>query len=201
MSTKYFIGLTFFSDNSFAKHIESYRSRFDTKYETNPYLHLPIVPPFELEPSEIKKLKQELVEEVESFYFENLENHALSFSGLDVYEHKKDKIIYLNHVVDEELLLCQESLFAICQSYITDREKKMKAIKKNFLAIGRFLEPLELHTSIYQARLEFQEFTTLAYETISLFSKKNGIWYREAALVTFKKPASFLQSSIVSPII
>ena len=68
MVTKLFLGLTFFSDNSFAKNIESYRSRFDSKYQTNPYLHLPIVPPFEIEVTEVKKLKDELVEELESFY-------------------------------------------------------------------------------------------------------------------------------------
>jgi hypothetical protein len=67
MKTKLFLGLTFYSENSFAKNIESFRTRFDTKYQSNPYLHLPIVPPFEVEVTEMKQLKQELVEELESF--------------------------------------------------------------------------------------------------------------------------------------
>lgn len=195
MNTKYFLGLTFYPDNSFSKNIESFRSRFDTKYQTNPYLHLPIVPPFEIEVTDIKKLQQELVEELESFFFENTENHILNFSGLDVHEYKKNKILYLNPILDEEFSLCQESLFEICQSYIADREKKMKNSNKSFLTIGRFQDILELHTSIEMAKKEFHEFTALAYQSICLFSKNNGIWYREADLVSFEKPdVSFLQS-------
>lgn len=198
MNTKFFVGLTFFSDNSFAKNIDSYRSRFDTKYQTNPYLHLPIVPPFEIEVTEVKKLKQELVEELESFYFENTKHHVLNFTGLDVHEYKKNKILYLNPAIEEELSLCQESLFSICQSYITDREKKMKD-SKTFLTIGRYQETGDLHSSIELAKEEFQEFTSLPFESICLFSKNNGIWYREADLISFDKPTNtLLQSNLVS---
>ena len=198
MNTKLFVGLTFFSDNSFAKNIESYRSRFDSKYQTNPYLHLPIVPPFEVEVTEFKKLQQELVEELESFYFENTENHVLNFTGLDVHEYKKNKLLYLNPQIEEELALCQESLFSICQSYITDREKKMKD-SKTFLTIGRYNDCLDLHTSIDLAKNEFQEFTALPFESICLFSKTNGNWKREADLISFERPVNtFLQSSLVS---
>lgn len=195
-STKLFVGLTFFHDNSFSKNIESYRARFDEKYQNTPYLHLPIIPPFEIESSEVHKLKDELIEELESFFFQNTSNHRLEFTGMDVHEYKKNKILYLNPIIDEDLAFCQESLFAICQSYITDREKKLKDHKKTFLTIGRFNETGDLHSSIELARREFSEFTSLAYESVCLFSKSNGIWHREAALVTFDKPSnSFLQNS------
>lgn len=198
MNSKFFVGLTFFSDNSFAKQIESFRSRFDTKYQTNPYLHLPIVPPFEIETGEVKKLQQELIEELESFFFENTENHQLQFTGLDVHEYKKNKILYLNPKIDDDLSYCQESLFSICQSYISDREKKMKD-SKTFLTIGRYQGDENLHSAIDLARKEFQEFTSLPYESICLFSKNNGIWYREADLVSFDRPSNaLLQSSRVS---
>jgi len=198
MNTKLFVGLTFYSDNSFAKNIESYRSRFDSKYQTNPYLHLPIVPPFEVEVTEVKKLKQELVEELESFYFENTEHHLVHFTGMDVHEYKKNKILYLNPIIEEDLAFCQESLFSICQSYIADRTKKMKD-SKTFLTIGRHHECHDLHSSIELAKREFQEFTALPFESICLFSKNNGVWYREADLVSFEKPSNaFLQSSLVS---
>jgi hypothetical protein len=71
----------------------------------------------------------------------------------------------------------------------------MKNSNKSFLTIGRFQDILELHTSIEMAKKEFHEFTALAYQSICLFSKNNGIWYREADLVSFEKPdVSFLQS-------
>lgn len=199
MNTKYFLGLTFYPGNSFSKNIESFRSRFDTKYQTNPYLHLAIVPPFEVEVTETKKLQQELVEELESFFFENTANQVMKFSGLDVHEYKKNKILYLNPVFNEEFSLCQESLFAICQSYISDREKKMKDTKKTFLTIGRFQDGPTLHSSIEMAKNEFQEFTALAFQSICLFTKNNGIWYREVDLISFEKPdVSFLQSTVAS---
>ncbi len=197
MNTKYFLGLTFYPDNSFSKNIESFRSRFDPKFQTNPDLHLPIVPPFEIEPSEANALRQELVEELESFFFENTANHVMKFSGIDVHEYKKNKILYLNPTPNEEFSLCQESLFAICQSYISDREKKMKDSQKTFLTIGRFQDSPDLHLSIEMAKKEFYEFTALSYKSICLFSKNNGIWYREADLVSFEKPnVSFLHSTV-----
>lgn len=199
MNSKLFVGLTFYPNNSFAKNIESFRTRFDLKFQSNPYLHLPIIAPFEIEVTEVKKLKEELIEELESFFFENTANHILNFTGMDVQEHKKNKILYLHPVIEEDLQFCQESLFAICQSYITDREKKLKDNKKTFLTIGRFTDPMELHTAIDIARKEFQEFTNLAYESICLFSKNNGIWYREEDLVSFDRPSDeLLQSSRVS---
>ncbi|HXH75712.1 MAG TPA: hypothetical protein VNJ08_12135 [Bacteriovoracaceae bacterium] len=199
MNTKLFVGLTFYPENSFAKNIESFRTRFDDKFQNTPYLHLPIVPPFEIEAPEVKKLQGELIEELESFYFENLAHHSLKFTGIDVHEYKKHKILYLNPVIEDQLLFCQESLFSICQSYITDRTKKMRDTKKTFLTIGRYNETFDLHTSIDLARKEFQEFTSLPFQSICLFSKNNGIWYREADLVSFEKPAdTFLLSTPVA---
>ncbi len=199
MNSKLFVGLTFFSENSFAKNIESFRSRFDTKFQSNPYLHLPIIPPFEIEVTEVKKLAQELVEELESFYFDNTANHSLKFTGLDVHEYKKNKILFLNPVIEDELAFCQESLFSICQSYITDREKRLKEDKKTFLTIGRYSDSPELHSSIDLARREFQEFTSLPFQSICLFSKNKDVWYREADLLSFEKPTdALLQSSLIT---
>ena len=103
MHTKLFVGLTFFPDTSFAKIVDNFRARFDDKYDSNSSLHLPIVPPFEVETSELKNIHLELTEELESFYFDNLANHALDFTGLDVEEHKKRKIVFMNPKIDEDL--------------------------------------------------------------------------------------------------
>jgi hypothetical protein len=197
MNTKLFVGLTFFPDNSFAKNIESFRARFDAKYQTNPYLHLPIVAPFEIEQGSMKQLKLELIEELESFFFETTANHSLKFTGIDVHEYKKNKILYLNPVIEDELSFCQESLLSICQSY-TERDKRIRDSRKTFLTIGRYQEVFDLHSSIDHARREFLEFTSLPFESICLFSKNNGNWIREADLVSFEKPADTFAQEIVS---
>jgi len=195
MMTKLFVGLTFFPDNSFAKKIEHFRSRFDHKFNSNSHLLLPIVPPFEIPYAESKKLSQELVEELESFYFDNLENHVMRFSEVDVHEYKKEKLIHLNPMIESELAFCQESLFSICQSYIIDREKRMKADKKTFMTIGRFTNENDLHFAFEHAQSEFQHFTGLPFESICLFRQNNGVWHRESDLITFKRPSEeFLQS-------
>jgi hypothetical protein len=201
MHTKLFVGLTFFPDTSFAKIIDSFRARYDDKYDSNPYLHLPIVPPFEVEPADLKNVQQELIEELESFYFENLEGHALDFSGLNVEEHKKRKIVFMSPKIDEDLGFCQESLFSICQSYINDREKKLKeSSKKTYMTIARLHGDDELHSCLAQAQIEFQNFTALPFESICLFSKNNGIWYREADLITFERNSDPLLLSSRVPV-
>lgn len=199
MNVKLFIGLTFYPENSFAKKVESFRQRFDEKYQSTPYLHLPIVPSFEIDVTDVKKLKGELIEELESFYFDNIKHHSLKFSGFDVHEYKKKKLLYLNPIVEEELRLCQESLFSICRSYLNDREKRIKDDKKPFLTIGRFHELGGLHSTIELARSEFQEFTSLPFQSICLFSQNHGIWYRESDLISFERPVdTFLHSSQVA---
>lgn len=123
----------------------------------------------------------------------------LKFTGLGVHEYKKNKLLYLNPIIEDELLYCQESLFSICQSYIEDREKKMKTSQKTFLTIGRFQDPTELHLAIDEAKKEFTEFTSLAFKGISLFSKSSGLWHQEADLITFDRPdQTFLQNSSAS---
>ncbi len=195
MMLKYFVGLTFYPDNSFAKKIEHFRSRFDTKYSSNSIIHLPIVPPFEVPHADAKDLTQELVEELESFYFENLENHVLKFDDLEVQEYKRRLLLYLTPMIESELAFCQESLFSICQSYIVEREKRMKTDKKTLMTIGRFSTETELHYGLEHARKEFLNFTGLPFESICLFRQNNGIWYRESDLITFKRPTEeFLQS-------
>ena len=78
-----------------------------------------------------------------------------------------------------------------------DREKKMKD-SKSFLTIGRYQNE-NIHTAIDLASREFHEVSSLPYESICLFSKNNGIWYREADLVSFDRPSNaLLQSSRVS---
>jgi len=197
MNTKHFLGLTFYPENSFAKTIQRFRARFDDKFHSNPDLFLPIVAPFEVGVGELKPLKLELVEELESFFYDNTQNHRMTFTGIDVQEHKKNKLLFLNPSIEEELSLCQESLFSICQSYNAEREKKLKD-KKTFLTIGRFQDTFELHSAIREAQRDFHEFTTLPYQSICLFTKNNGIWYREADLVTFDRPADkFLQTSVI----
>lgn len=194
MNTKYFLGLTFYQDNSFARSIENFRKRFDSKYQTNATLHLALVPSFEIETKNKNQLAQELTEELESFFFENTSYQNLNFTGIDVYEYKKNKILYLNPKLSQEMILCQESLSSICKSYHSDREAKINN-QKSFLTIGRFQDPFELHSAIQMAQNEFDEISSLPFQSICLFEKKNGIWYRDMDLIRFDKPNNLIINS------
>ena len=41
-----------------------------------------------------------------------LHQESLLVSGLDVHEYKNNNILYLNPIIENEFVLCQESLFA-----------------------------------------------------------------------------------------
>jgi len=194
MITKYFLGLTFYSDNSFARSIENFRSRFDTKFHSNSNLHLALVPSFEIEANDSKKITQELIEELESFFFENTTYQTLEFTGIDVHEYKKNKILFLNPALGEELSLCQESLLSICKSYRVDKNTKFKN-EKSFLTIGRFQDPIELHNAIELAQTEFNEKKSLPFKSICLYSKNKGVWHKEMDLIQFEKPNSLIKNS------
>lgn len=181
------MGLTFYEDATLAKKIQSYRSRFDEKYLTNPKLHIALVPPFELSHSNLKNLEKELVEELESFYFDHDQTHALEVTGLDVYDYRKTQMLYLNPVENTDLTHTEESLTSICQTYIEEREKRIKQSKK-FLTIGRFADHMSLHQGVSLAEKEFEELTPLPFQSISLFKKQNGIWYQATPLMEFKAP-------------
>lgn len=195
MLIKIFVGLTFAEDNFFGKKIQSFRSRYDEKTLTNPSVHMPLVPPFEIPVSSLKSLEQEVTEELESFFYGHDGDQSVQFTGIDVHSYGKNNLLFLNPAEQTDLLHCEESLIQVCREHVEDREKRPKADKK-FLTIGRFTDPATLHGALSVAQVEFQDCTELPVKGICLFQKNQGIWYQQANLFDFKHTDSFKIHSV-----
>lgn len=182
MQIKLFVGLTFAEDTFFAKKIQSFRSRFDEKILTNPSVHMPIVAPFEIPVTSLGSLEQELIEELDGFFFGHSGDQSVQFTGLDVLSHSKKSLLYLNPEEQTDLLHCEESLVEICSDYVEERQHRPNKDKK-FLTIGRFQDPASLHAALSVGQVEFSDCTELPVRGICLFKKHQGIWYQQANLI------------------
>lgn len=193
MTEKLFVGLTFRADSILSKKIDSFRRRFDPKYRSHSFPHMSMLAPFDIESSNLKNLKEELKEEIESFFFGHDEPLKLGFKGVDVLQNKKHNLLYLNPNYDANLLHCMELVLDICKSFIP-RNIKYKPNPKQFLPLGRFnaLDPMD--TVLELVKEEFSSNGELTITGVDLFRKKSGVWNCEESLISFKETKdSFLQ--------
>jgi 2'-5' RNA ligase len=186
MSTKIFVALTFQEGHSFTKKIQQFRQRFDTKFTTNKYLHLGIVPPFEIDDHDILELGDTLVEELETFFFNLPEARQLSFQDIKVHDFKKNKLLFLEPQSDPDLEYVQELLQNICQDYVKESQHSI-AKTPPFLTIARSHDDLALQNAFETARIEFREDVMLPWRSISLFKKNHADWLEERELCLFPR--------------
>lgn len=193
MTQKLFVGLTFRADSTLSKKIDSFRRRFDPKYRSHAFPHMSMLAPFDVMEQDVNALKEELKEEIESFFFGHTESVKLGFKGVDILQTKKFNMLYLNPNYDATLEHCMELVLDICRSFIP-RNIKYKPNPKQFLPLGRFnaLDPMDAVFDLVKE--EFSSNSELSIEGITLFRKKNGIWVSEDQLISFEESKeSFLQ--------
>ncbi len=183
MLSKFFVGLSFKEDCNLSKKISSFRTRFDSKFLSNPVSHMSLLAPFEIERHNKESLIDELSEEIESFFFEH-NTPKLGFTGLDIFKAPKEFILYLNPHYSQDLKFCMESVQEICESYIP-RQVKYKKNPNQFLPLARFARAEELHQVVDIAREEFLRNSELPIASIVLFEKKFGLWVPERELMHF----------------
>ena len=197
MLTRHFVGLTFYSDNLLSRKIDGFKRRFDPKYAKHQTLHLSLLAPFEINIFEKKSLKEQLIEEADSFFFEREFAPAISFSGMDIYQHGKNNILYMNPNFGEDMLYLMEVVREICESFIP-QGVKYKRNKKQFLPLGKFQDIDQLLTIMRKAHNEFDCNGQLLVESICLFEEKYGMWSIEEELIKFDPPKDHLLNSSVA---
>lgn len=193
MTEKLFVGLTFRTDSSLSKKIESFRRRFDPKYRSHSFPHMSMLAPFDIEGRDLAGLKEELKEEIESFFFGHDEPLRLGFTGVDILQNKKFNVLYLNPAYDANLDHCMELVHDICKAFIP-RNIKYKPNPKQFLPLGKFqaIDPMDAILDVVKD--EFSSNSELTITGISLYRKKNGVWSSEEQLISFNETKdSFLQ--------
>ena len=186
MNEKLFVGLTFRSADNLSKKIEGFRKRFDPKYTKSSFPHMAMLAPFEVNSNDLQRLKDELKEELETFFFGQLDPLTLSFTGVNFSQTKKDTILYLNPSYTADLEHCMELVQDICIGLIP-RNIKYKPNPKQFLPLGVFKESKSLRDVMEAIRSEFEENSELSVTGISLFRKKHGVWTAEEKLISFKR--------------
>lgn len=191
MKTKLFIGFIFNKDQLFSQKIKNFRSRFDPKYDTNSFTHLGLVEPFEIENKNIEQLCEVLVEELETFYFEQKDSPIIEFKGIDFIHTKKRSLLSLMPVFNQEHEFLKELLLDICTEL--SPEEKIKNSKK-FLTLGRYQTFLELNNSINHARLEFDSEQGRA-NSIGIFKQIGSHWEPFFQLIDFDE----VHSSLLQP--
>jgi 2'-5' RNA ligase len=192
MLSKYFVGVTFSSGNTLSRKIQGFRQRFDPKYNQHATPHLSLLAPFETESKHRENLIDALSDEMESFFFGDDMAPKIGFQGLGVYRHKRQSILYLNPLFQDNLKYCMESVQELCESFIPS-QVSYKQNARQFLPLGYFNNEEQLHRVMDHAKSEFLNNSELFITGISLFEKKYGVWTVAEELINFDTADKFLQ--------
>lgn len=196
MNEKLFVGLTFRSDCNLSRKIDGFRKRFDPKYTQNSFPHMSLLAPFEICKTDLDDLKEQLKEELDTFFYGTDTTPKLAFTGVNFLQSKKYNLLYLNPDFSADFEYCMELVQEICKSFIP-RSIKYKPNPKQFLTLGRFKESDPLFEVMDAIKEEFSSNSELTLTGVSLFRKKFGIWHLEEQLVSFGKTQDkFLQYQI-----
>jgi hypothetical protein len=185
MNEKLFVGLTFRSDDILSKKVTGFRKRFDPNFTKASFPHMSLLAPFEINSKDLVRVKEELQEELDTFFFGQDSPLKLSFTGVNFVQTKKHNILYLNPNFSADLEHCMELIQDIAISHIP-RNVKYKPNPKQFLPLGCFKEDDPLAEVMDAIRSEFEENSDLTITGISLFRKKHGVWSAEEKLVSFQ---------------
>ena len=118
MNEKLFVGLTFRSDCTLSKKVEGFRKRFDPNYTKSSFPHMSLLAPFEVNAFDLNRCKEELQEELDTFFFGQDSPLKLSFTGVNFVQTKKHNLLYLNPSFSADLEHCMELIQDICVSHI-----------------------------------------------------------------------------------
>ncbi len=185
MTEKLFVGLTFRSDCTLSRKIDGFRKRFDPKYNMASFPHMSLLAPFEINKKDLNHCKDELKEELDTFFFGQDAPLKLSFTGVNFIQTRKSNVLYLNPAYTADLEFCMELVQDICTSLIP-RNIKYKPNPKQFLPLGSFKDSDPLIDVMDAIKAEFEDNSELTITGINLYRKKHGIWSVEETLVSFK---------------
>jgi hypothetical protein len=184
---EYFVGLTFRPSSIHYKKIQSFRERFDSKYQHSSLLQLTLVPPFQIDfknNPDLEDCEDEMRELLEGHLYGLDDISPIEFSGISFMKGEKG-VLSLTPTIPADLLYCQESLY---QS-LKDRGAhflKSKNTTNTFLPIGRLDFADQLENAIEIAKLEFSSPFILQGESFVLFEKKQKKWGAKNNLFDFK---------------
>lgn len=186
-TVEYFIGLTFHQGSIHYKKIESFRRRFDSKYQHSKILQMTLLPPFHIDFKNNEDLKnfEEDVRELLEGHLYGLDDLAqIEFTGISFSMGKKG-VLSLTPKISPDFLHCQESLNYLLKdsgAYFL----KAKNNTNTVLPIGRFDYSDQLENAIEIAKIEFSSPFVLQGDKFILFEKTPTLWGAKSNLYNFK---------------
>lgn len=187
-----FIGLTFDPSSIHFNKIESFRKRFDSKFQKNEKLQLTLLPPFSIDfanNEEQSRFIEGLSEVLEGHLYGLDQISQIEFNGITFSMGKKG-VLALTPKISPELFYCQESLY----SFLKDsgvRFKKTKNATNILLPIGRFDFQGLLESAIETAKIEFSSPFVMNGAHFALFEKGPQQWIEKNNLYEFDSSDHF----------
>lgn len=183
---EFFIGLTFDPGSVHHSKIESFRKRFDSKYQKGEKLQLTLLPPFSIDfanNEELNDFTEELSDLLDSHLMGLDQISQIEFNGITFSMGKKG-VLALTPKVSPDLLHAQESLYYFLKE-AGARFKKSKNALNPLLPIGRFDFPDLLEGAIEQAKIEFSSPFVMNGLSFILFEKLPQQWVAKNNLYDF----------------
>lgn len=183
---EFFIGLTFDPGSVHHSKIESFRKRFDSKYQKGEKLQLTLMPPFSIDfanNEEMNNFTEDLADILDGHLMGLDQISQIEFNGITFSMGKKG-VLALTPKVSPDLLHAQESLYYFLKESGA-RFKKTKNSLNPLLPIGRFDFPDLLEGAIEQAKIEFSSPFVMNGASFVLFEKHPQQWIAKNNLYDF----------------
>jgi hypothetical protein len=181
-----FIGLTFDPSSIHYTKIESFRKRFDTKFQKGELLQLTLLPPFTIDfqkNDQLNNFIEELSDLLDSHLMGLKEISQIEFNGISFSMGKKG-VLGLTPKISPDLFFCQESLYSFLKESGA-RFKKSKETTNPLLPIGRFEYSDLLESAIETAKIEFSSPFVMNGAHFVLFEKGPQQWIAKTNLYDF----------------
>ncbi|MBC7539341.1 MAG: hypothetical protein H7281_11010 [Bacteriovorax sp.] len=183
---EFFIGLTFDPSSIHHTKIESFRKRFDSKYQKGEKLQLTLLPPFTIDfqkNDEINNFEEDLSDLLDSHLLGIDQISQIEFNGISFSMGKKG-VLGLTPKISPDLFYCQESLHSFLKESGA-RFKKSKETTNPLLPIGRFDYSDHMESAIETAKIEFSSPFVMNGASFVLFEKGPQQWIAKTNLYDF----------------
>jgi hypothetical protein len=183
---EFFIGLTFDPSSIHHTKVESFRKRFDSKYQKGEQLQLTLLPPFiiDFQKSEDYNNFTEDLSDLLDGHLHGLEFISqIEFNGISFSMGKKG-VLALTPKISPDLMHAQESLFYFLKESGA-RFKKSKNATNPLLPIGRFDFMDLMESAIEVAKIEFSSPFVMNGASFVLFEKHPQQWIAKTNLYDF----------------
>ena len=201
-SMQLFIGLTFKASSHPYQKIDSFRRRFDSKYDRSDFLQMTLLPPFNIEsmsPKSFDEFVDLCSEDLESNFIGFDQPLDVDFKGFD-FQTGKNNVLFLKPVIPIDLFYAQEVLKDSVKRVggVFHKHKNLAHSEMNdlqtFLPIGRVDDLNQLALAVEKAQIEFghSPFQMESYDIV-LFEKIPSRWIARKILYSFNTTNAYAE--------